>query len=466
MSAAQARQLPDAQQKGPVEEVEFPEKLTPLMEQENRKRYYILYGGRDSGRSWAMARALLLLGLRDPLLILCAREVMKSIAESIYRLLVIQIEHLGLKDWYDVQETTIKGRNGCEFIFAGLRTVDAKKLKSYESVDIVMVEEAENVSKRSWNILIPTIRAPRSEIWVNFNPYLDTDETYQRFVAEPQEDSWVQKVTWRDNPWFSEVLDSDRRRMQRQDPDEYDNVYEGNARLVVAGAIYAKEIRKMVEEQRFRNVPYDPRLRVHTVWDLGWNDQTSIIFAQRLHSELRVIDYMEESFMRYDEWAKLINDKPYVYGDHWLPHDGEIETQQAGGVSAQKQLTPLLGKKPKIIERTPSVELPIRAARMMFPRAYVDKTKCLRLMECLKRFARAVPDSSGEPGAPIKNEYRHGADAWGGLAMIVDKLTNDGREARKLILEDNRPVDPGMGRAWAAVTLAACLMEPVLRWVA
>ena len=430
-----SQRLGNALAGAPVD-IEFPKKLVPLMEQEDRKRYYITYGGRDSGRSWAMARALLLLGLRDPLLILCAREVMKSIGESIHRLLVNQIELLGLEHWYTVTDNSIKGRNGCEFIFAGLRTVDATKLKSYESVDIAMVEEAENVSKRSWNTLIFTIRAPESEIWVNFNPYLDSDETYQRFVADPPENSWVQKVTYRDNPWFSEVLEGDRKKMERQDPDEYDNIYEGNARLVVAGAIYAKEIRKMVEEQRFRNVPYDPRLRVHTIWDLGWNDQTSIIFAQRLHSEVRIIDYEEDSFLRYDEWAKRINDKPYVYGDHWLPHDGDHETQAGQGESAQTQLRRLLGVKPKIIARPESVDLPIRAARMMWPRVYMDAMKCARLMECLKRFRRAVPDSTGEPGAPVKDEYRHAADAFGGLALIVDKLSNDGIERKKYPLAD------------------------------
>ena len=423
----------------PVTDVQFPMKLVPLMEQEDRKRFYITYGGRDSGRSWAMARALLLLGLRDPLLILCAREVMKSIGDSIHRLLVKQIELLGLKHWYEVQETTILGRNGCEFIFAGLRTVDATKLKSYESVDICMVEEAETVSKRSWNILIPTIRAPQSEIWVNFNPYLDTDETYQRFVEDPPEKAWVQKVTWRDNPWWSEVLEGDRKKMERSDPEEYDNIYEGNARLVVAGAIYAKEIRKMVEEQRFRNVPYDPRLLVHTIHDIGWNDQHTVIFAQRLHSEVRVIDYEEESFLRPDEWAKIIKGKPYVYGSHWLPHDGEHETEAGAGVSLQMQYKTLLGMKPKIVSRPASVEDPIRSARMMFPRVYMDKTKCLRLMECLKRFARSVPDSTGEPGAPIRNEFKHGADAYGYLSMIVDKLTNDGVERKKFQLADTSP---------------------------
>ena len=450
--ATQPQQLSNALQGLPVD-IEFPEKLLPLMGEVDaegnklpRYRYYVTYGGRDSGRSWAMARALLLLGLHDPLLILCVREVQKSITESIHRLLKKQIELLGLEDWYDVQETSIKGRNGCEFIFNGLRSMSAKDIKSYESVDICMVEEAENVSKKSWNTLIPTIRAPQSEIWVNFNPYLDSDETYKRFVEEaPEDPTWVQKVTWEDNPWFSTVLDGDRRKMLRNDPDEYDNIYRGNARLVVAGAIYAKEIRQMVEAQRYRNVPYDPRLSVHTIWDLGWNDQTSITFAQRLHSEVRVIDYMEESFLRPDEWAKKIKEKPYNYGDHWLPHDGSHERLEAKGVSLQDQLKPMLGKRVKIIPRTPSVEHMIRATRMMFPRVYMDKQHCSVLMECLKRFARGVPEATGEPGAPLKNEYRHGADSFGGLAMIVDKLTNDGEESRPYALASAAPLDPSMG---------------------
>jgi phage terminase large subunit len=112
----------------------------------------------------------------------------------------------------------------------------------------------------------------------------------------------------------------------------------------------------------------------------------------------------------------------------------------------QEQLRPLLGIKPKIIKRPDSVELPIRAARMMWPRVYMDEVKCVRLMDCLKRFRRGVPETTGEPGHPVKDEYRHGADAYGGLAMIVDKLTNDGQDRPAVKLDVFVPADPGMGR--------------------
>ena len=431
-------------------DVTWPPALGPLMEgydegadRTTRRRYYVSYGGRGSAKSWTFARALLVQGLYDPLRILCAREVMRTIADSVHRLLTDQIEGLGLQQWYTVTDSSIIGRNGTEFLFAGLRALDAHKIKSYEGVDIVWVEEAQTVSKRSWEILIPTIRAERSEIWATFNPELDTDDTYERFVVRPPANAWVQRVTWRDNPWFPAVLEAERQALQRRDPIEYEHVWEGRPRTVVEGAIYAREVGQMIEERRLRAVPYDPRLKVHTIWDLGWNDQTSIVFVQRLLSEVRLIDYEEESFLRYDEWARRIIDRPYVYGDHWLPHDGGNETQGGGGESAQKQLARLLGRVPKIIARPASVELPIRAARMMWPRVYMDEEKCARLMTCLKRFRRGVPESTGEPGAPVKDEYRHGADAFGGLASIVDQLTNEERKTVKTPAYVS--LDPGSG---------------------
>lgn len=416
---------------GPVDvkiRAEFPEKLLPLMERENRKRYYVAYGGRGSAKSWSFARALLLQSIENPLRVLCAREVMRTIEDSVHKLLCDQVADMNAGLYFDCKDSYIAGINGAQFSYAGLRQQDATKIKSFEGADVCWVEEAQAVGKKSWDVLVPTIRAEDSEIWATFNPELDTDDTYQRFVVRPPEDAWVQKVNYSDNPWFPAVLEAERARMQKTDPEGYRNVWEGEPRTVVEGAIYAREVVQLIEERRLRPLPYDPKLKVHTIWDLGWNDQTSVIFVQRLLSEVRVIDYEEESFLRFDEWAKRLLTKPYIYGSHWLPHDGGNRLQAANGNSAQELLKPLLNMKPKLIPRPESKEVPIRSARMMFPRVYVDDTKCARLMECLKRYRRAVPETTGEPGKPVHDEYSHGADAFGGLAMIVDKLVNEGRE--------------------------------------
>jgi len=191
-----------------------------------RARYKVLYGGRGSLKSWSAARTLLLMGGERRLRILCAREFQNSIADSVHRLLADQIVLMDMGDLYTVQKATIQGTNGTEFIFAGLRH-NITSLKSLEGIDICWVEEAEAVSEESWQVLEPTIRVPGSEIWVTFNPGMETDPTYQRFVVRKRDDAIVVKVGWKDNPWLPAVLRKQAEDMLRTDPDAYDHVWGG-----------------------------------------------------------------------------------------------------------------------------------------------------------------------------------------------------------------------------------------------
>jgi phage terminase large subunit len=181
---------------------EFPKKLQCLF---RPARYKILYGGRGGSKSWGMARALLLLGADRKLRIACGREIQSSIADSVHHLLKSQIGQLGLSSRYKVRQDYIEGTNGTLFTFHGLKA-NIGSVKSIEGIDIFWAEEAQSVSKTSWDTLIPTVRKDGSEIWVSFNPDLETDETYRRFVLRPPSGAIVQKIGWRDNPWFNEVL--------------------------------------------------------------------------------------------------------------------------------------------------------------------------------------------------------------------------------------------------------------------
>ena len=193
---------------------------------QERARYKVLYGGRGSLKSWSAARTLLLMGGERRLRILCAREFQNSIADSVHRLLADQIALMGMGDLYAVQKASIQGTNGTEFIFAGLRH-NITSLKSLEGIDICWVEEAEAVSEESWQVLEPTIRTPGSEIWVTFNPGMETDPTYQRFVVRKRDDAIVVKVGWKDNPWLPAVLRKQAEDMLRTDPEAYDHVWGG-----------------------------------------------------------------------------------------------------------------------------------------------------------------------------------------------------------------------------------------------
>lgn len=412
------------------QEVHFPPKLDFLF---RPARIKVPWGGRDAGRSWGVARALLLLGAAKPLRILCAREIQTTIADSVHRLLCDQIKLLGLGSFYTDTDNSISGRNGTEFLYTGLRDQDANKIKSFEGCDIAWCEEAEKITKKSWNILEPTIRKDGSEIWATFNAQMDTDESYQRFIVNPAPGTVAVHMTWRDNPWASAVLAAGREHMRKTDPDEYENIWEGKCRTVVAGAIYAKEVMAMIESRRVRPMPYDPQLPVHTIWDLGWNDSMSIILAQRIASAVMVIGYLESSGRTYADCVAELKTLKYVWATDWLPHDGTQTRPDTG--KNPKQILEGLGRKSVEIVPKLDPEHGIKAVRMMFPRLYIDNSEFenteweydggKRLIECLKRYRRAVPTTTGEPAKPVHDEFSHGADAVRALATIVDKMRNE-----------------------------------------
>ncbi len=205
-------------------QIEFANSFKELFK---KARYKVYYGGRGGAKSWHFALALILLATQNKLRILCTRQYQSSISESVHKLLLDSIQRLNLKKFYGITEKKILCVNGSEFIFHGLAH-DVSKIKSLENIDICWVEEAHNVSKNSWEILIPTIRSKNSEIWISFNPYLESDETYSRFVKGKIRNSIVKKVSYIDNPWFPKVLYDEMERCKQNDYEAYENIWEGN----------------------------------------------------------------------------------------------------------------------------------------------------------------------------------------------------------------------------------------------
>ena len=216
--------------------LEIPAKMLPFQTQ--RKRHKIARGGRGSAKSWSIARMLVIRGYAQPTRWLCCRETQKSIKESSHRLLADQIEALGLGGFYDVQRDAIKAPNGTEFAFAGLKDHTTDSIKSYEGFDGAWIEEAHSVSERSGQVLIPTIRKPGSELWWSYNPDQEDDFVHQ-LAAIPDDDTLVIDINWRDNPWFPEELERERRKLLAINADLYDHVWEGKCRSV-AGLLFKR----------------------------------------------------------------------------------------------------------------------------------------------------------------------------------------------------------------------------------
>ena len=399
-----------------VAKAEFPIKLQCLFQ---KSRYKVLYGGRGGAKSWGVARALLILGAKSTLRILCAREFQTSIRDSVHKLLCDQIQELGLIAFYEITQNSIRGKNGTEFSFIGLKN-NVANVKSYEGVDICWVEEAQTTSRLSWDVLIPTIRKVDSEIWITFNPELETDETYRRFVLNPPENAVVQKVNWSDNPWFPETLKAEKDALKSRDIQAYNTVWEGLCRQTVDGAIFAREMQMAELEGRITKVPYDATKPVHAVFDLGWADATAIWFLQFIGMETRLIRYLEGTQQTISDYLAKMQSFGYVYDTLWLPHDAENKTLAANGRSIE-DIVRAAGYKTRIIDKTPVVDS-INAARTMFRSCYFDRENCHEGLQCLRHYRYEVdPETQQFSRKPLHDNYSHGADAFRYIGLMVNE---------------------------------------------
>ena len=399
--------------------IEIPEAFQGLL---NPHRYKVFYGGRGGAKSHNMARALLVQGIENPLRILCARELQTSINDSVHKLLADIIAQYGLTPFYEVQNATIKGKNGTQFLFKGLKH-NATEIKSTEGIDRVWVEEAEKVSDNSWEVLIPTVRKDNSEIWISFNPKHPTDPTYERFVADATERMLVKKVSYKDNPFFPQVLEDERVALKASDPEAYKHVWEGEFDTRHNGAIFATFIDKARDEGRISVAPYKAGVPVITAWDLGKRNATAIVFAQVVGLQTRIIDYHEATGEQADLalLAQHLRSKPYEYGNHFLPHDAAHERLgMSGSISAQLREYGIDNEVLKI----GSKESQRSAARALLQECWVDEANCKDLIHALMSY-RFEWDENRQcfKDHPIKDWTTDAADAFQYLAVALETMT-------------------------------------------
>lgn len=441
-------------------EIKFPEKLLFLINDSAPLK--ILYGGRGAGKTENIAVALIILASQKTLRIACFREFQKSIDESVHATIKNQIQDMGLDDEFDVLDKAIRSkRTGSEFIFgAGLR-YNINNIKSMARIDIAWVEEAVNVSKTSWDKLEPTIRGRHKdnpngrggpfgngpELWISFNPELDTDETYKRFVLERakfapdfalNEDTgemeryaFCIKLNWSDNPFFPSDLKRKMNILKAADETAWLNVWEGHTKQTLDGAIYDKEIKKALLEGRRGNVPYDCSRPVHTFWDLGHRDKTAIWFVQTIGVEFNLINYYEDSLQKFSFYIKVLQDLNYIYGTHNLPHDGSAET--LSNVTPEKQLK-AIGWKVRIIKRPSKKFVGINAARTVFDLCNFDEELTSDGWQCLCRYCYDVNKNGNFSREPDHDTpYSHGADAFQTFALSLKSETASNKPKAKEI---------------------------------
>jgi phage terminase large subunit len=464
-------------------EIEFLEALSYFLFESSR--FKIAWGGRGAGKTEGLAEALILLSRTKKLRIICGREFQNSIDESVKQIIEYYISELGFDDEFIITSRKIEHKKThSRFIFMGLR-YNIQKIKSMGRIDLCWIEEADKTSKNTLDKLIPTIRGRSRkeedrggpfgkgpEIWISFNPDLEEDEVYKRFVSQKHiyapdyvlvdnktdeivlnkdgsifvpdpkdyegnnEYSAVRyciskKINYWDNKFFPPDLRMEMSISKASNLNKYLEVWEGNTKQVLEGAIYAEELRDVISERRRGLVRYDPNKPVYTFWDLGHNDKTAIWFVQRVGMEYNIIYYYENRLKKMPFYIGILQEMKYNYGLHYLPHDGDHET--LSNVTPKKQLEKNYPKLVRLVERPSRKAIAINAVRSILPLCNFDETNTSEGWQCLSRYAYKVDDETGVFSREPEHDtpWSHGADAMTTLALSL-KTEADAKKPKPL----------------------------------
>ena len=285
-------------------------------------------------------------------------------------------------------------------------------------------------------------------------PILSANDGWAIFIFTPRGHNFAYDLLCeaeRNDFWYAERLGidttgavplslvEDDRRMGLSEPliqQEYYVSFEAP----IDGAYYADQMIYLSDQNRITDVPFDPMLDVHTSWDLGVDDSTSIWFYQLFRQQVRLIDYYENSgeglpfyAQKLDQWA---DKKKYRYGEHYMPWD--INVKELGTGQTRLQTIRELGIKPKIVPKVKDVHDRINAVRTILPLCYIDHDNCRRGIQCLRSYrAKIDPDTKMKSTAPLHDFACHGADAMGGVAYHARRFKRrQGREFPKQALDN------------------------------
>ena len=416
----------------------------PLLEP---ARYKGAYGGRGSGKSHFFADlliedSLLEKGLRS----VCIREVQKSLKDSAKRLIEDKLaEHeLGEADGFKVFREVIETPGDGVITFQGMQDHTAESIKSLEGFKRAWGEEAQTLSARSLSLLRPTIRAEGSQLWFSWNPRRKNDpvDAMLRSATLPT-GATVIRANWSDNPWFPSVLDQERRDCLRDNPDQYDHIWEGGYAGVIDGAYFAKCIAQAKSQGRIGNVSADPLMTYRAIFDIGGTgakaDAVAIWIAQFIGREIRVLNYYEAIGQPLATQVNWLRDNGYGKALCVLPHDGttndkvydvsyESALQQA---QFETLVIPNQGKG--------AAAMRVEAARRLFPSIWFNQATTQGGIDALGWYHERKDEVRNIGLGPEHDWSSHGADAFGLMCVAYEAPQQE---------EDRSPRFSRMGGGW------------------
>lgn len=354
----------------------------------------------------------------------CIREVQKSLKDSAKRLIEDKLQKFGLgeKDGFKVFRELIETPGGGVITFQGMQDHTAESVKSMENIGRAWVEEAQTLSARSLELLRPTIRAEGSELWFSWNPRRPTDPVDQ-MLRGPKcpSDAVVVAANWNANPWFPKVLDAERRESQRNDPDRYGHIWEGEYARVFEGAYFASHLEIAEREGRVTDIAKDGLLPVKCFWDIGGtsnkSDATAIWVVQTTSEKVRVLDYYEAVGQEFSEHVHWLRVNGWGEAEQILPHDGR--KHDVVFMATPAGYLTKAGFKTRVMDNigAGAAQKRIEAARQVFPKVWFNEAKTRGGREALAWYHERRDEERGIGLGPDHDWSSHAADAFGGLCL-------------------------------------------------
>lgn len=397
------------------------------------------WGGRGSGKSHFFAGQLVEDCLRFPgeaqegLRAICGREIQKSLKQSAKRLVEDKITEfrLGEADGFRIYTDSIKTPGDGLIVFQGLQDHTTDSIKSFEGFHRFWGEEAHTLSRSSIGLIRPTIRweskrlGLQSEMWWSWNPRrkVDAVDEMLRSATLPT-GAAVVKANWSDNPWFPTVLEQERLDSLRNNPDQYEHIWNGGYMTVSDGAYFARDLALAREQGRIGHVSADPLMQIRAFWDIGGSgaraDYTAIWVAQFIGREIRVLDYYEAQGQPLASHLNWLRSKGYGSAYCILPHDG-VNHEKVFKITYEGSLRES-GFEVKTIDNqgAGAANLRIESARRLFPSIWFNADTTEHGREALGWYHEKKDEARNIGLGPEHDWSSHGADAFGLMCVAYE----------------------------------------------
>jgi phage terminase large subunit len=302
-------------------------------------------------------------------------------------------------------------------------------------LDGVVLDEYADMKPRLWGEIVRPLLTDRQG-WATFIGTPKGHNAFYEIYNEAQKNpNWYVKTLRADQSGLlpeAELIDA----QQSMSENQYEQEFLCSFEAAIIGAYYGQEMRRITDLERITTVDYDPMFPCHTVWDLGYNDSTAIIWWQCVYGEIRVLDHHSSNGQPISYYTGLLAQKEdefgYKYGTHWLPHDARAKTLASGGKSIIEQISAKIDIKHLKIVPNLSIQDGIQASRLALTRTWFDN-KCEELIECLRQYQREWDDDKKVFRDRPKHDWTsHSADAFRYLSIVW-------KDEDSPILKDSRP---------------------------